>query len=200
MGSGGSWIAQQVAKQLGFKYLDREILCQAAAMLQEDEQVLSGKEERVSSLWESIIQACCACVPETGYSPAPIYQVNNNELYDTESLIIKNAAEKCNCVIVGRGAWHILRNHQRLLTVFLHASKQYRAERISKIHGSFDRQSAETIVSDSDKQRRKFIREHADVEWTDASNYMLCIDTEAIGLSRTVDIIIEMSKSLSNQD
>ncbi len=196
-GSGGAFIGQEVARHLGFKYMDREILSQASSILQEDESILSGREERITSLWDKMLHAFCVCVPETGYTPPPLYHINDNELFETESMIIRKVAKTCSSVIVGRGAFHIIGNNPRALTVFLHASKEFRANRIMNMYNLVDTETARELILNSDKQRSEFIREHTGVEWTDALNYNLCIDTEAVGFPEAAEIIIQMAKQMS---
>ena len=57
LGSGGSFIAQQLARRLNYKYMDREILREAARQLGQSEEALLGQEERISPLWEKILRA-----------------------------------------------------------------------------------------------------------------------------------------------
>jgi cytidylate kinase len=196
-GSGGAFIGQEVAKHLGFKYMDREILRQASATLQEDESILSGREERISSPWDRILRAFCVCTPETGYTFPARHHIDDNELFETESMIIRKVAENCDSVIVGRGAFHILGNNPRVLTVFLHASQEFRANRIMNMYNLVDTETARELILNSDKQRSKFIREHAGIEWTDALNFNLCIDTENVGFPEAAEIIIQMAKKMS---
>ncbi|MDD2320575.1 MAG: cytidylate kinase-like family protein [Geobacteraceae bacterium] len=196
-GSGGAFIGQEVAKHLGFKYMDREILCQAASMLHEDESILSEREERISNLWDKILQAFSVCTPETGYAPPPLRHINDEEIFETEAMVINKVATNCSSVIVGRGAFHILRNNPRVLTVFLHASQEFRANRIMNIYNIADIETALALLIQSDKQRRKFVQEHTGVEWTDACNYTLCINTEIIGFPEAAEIIMQTAKKMS---
>lgn len=190
LGSGGTHIGQEVAKHLGCRYMDREILRQVAEHLKEDEIALTDRQERISSIWEKLVRSCCVCTPETGYAPPPIKPLMDAELFAAEALIIRKIAERCSAVIVGRGAFHILSDSPGLVKVFFHAAPEFRIQRVMDIFKMADAGQAEALVADSDRQRRKFIRTTAGVEWTDATNYHLAIDTGIVGFEDACRMIL----------
>jgi len=51
MGTGGSYIGQVIATHLGLKYVDREVLHQAAKEFGCDEETVAARSERISSFW-----------------------------------------------------------------------------------------------------------------------------------------------------
>jgi hypothetical protein len=67
MGSGGTYIGYLAAKELGFKYLDREILRQAAIKLGIQPDILERYDGRSTSLIENIVQSFCFGKTETPY-------------------------------------------------------------------------------------------------------------------------------------
>ena len=54
MGSGGSYVGYLVAKDLGFKYIDREILRQAAERLGTNASALENHDERSCGLIDDL--------------------------------------------------------------------------------------------------------------------------------------------------
>ena len=71
MGSGGTYIGYLTAKELGFRYLDREILQQAANELGIEPCMLERYDGRSASLMENIVQSFCFSTPEMPNSAAP---------------------------------------------------------------------------------------------------------------------------------
>lgn len=199
MGSGGTLVGKNAADRLGFSYMNREILRQAAASLHEDENILSLREERVSSFMENLLDSLCICAPEGGYSPPPIRPIHNRELFVTETEIIRSIASRCSSVIVGRGAFHILHGNPHLITVFIHAPLPFRCKRVMEIYGIPSAGEAEEIVLDSDRQRSKFIRTIADVDCNDARNYHLSIDTSLTGFDFATDIVVGCARRMQNR-
>ena len=63
-GSGGTYIGFLAAKKLGFRYLDREILQQAAKEMGLEPQMLENFDGRSVPLLERIINSFCFGTPE----------------------------------------------------------------------------------------------------------------------------------------
>jgi cytidylate kinase len=196
IGSGGAYIGQEVAKSLGCRYLDREIVRHVADHLKEDESLLIDRQERISSFWENLVRSCSVCIPETGFIPPPVRPIMDSELFAVEALIIRKIAERYSTVIVGRGAFHILSNISGLVNVFLHATPEFRLRRVMDVFSIKDTGKAKALIEDSDRQRRKFIRAISGVEWTDARNYHLSIDTGVVGFAVACEMILCRAKTL----
>ena len=181
LGSGGSFIAQQLARRLHFKYMDREILCEAARQLGHSEVVLLGQEERSSPLWEKILRAFSPGPPEAPFHAPPVPMSLDRELFQTEAKIIRDVTDLYDAVIVGRGAVHILKGRPGLVHAFIHAGKEFRIRRVMEIYGKSDPREARSMIERSDARRVDFIRAMAGAEWADARNYHLCVDTSIAG-------------------
>jgi cytidylate kinase len=193
MGSGGTYIGYLLARELGFKYLDREILRQAAENLKIEPAMLEKYDGQPSSLLERVINSFCFGTPEmTG---APIFKkpVYDKELYAMESKIIRQIADQCGAIIVGRGGFYILKDRPETFHVFFHAPLDYRVERIIKAR-KIDKKEARDLIQESDHKRTKFIREMEGVEWTDARNFHLSLDSSAIGIPACVEILTSLIK------
>jgi len=196
LGSGGSFIGRQVAERLGIKYVDREILHQAASLLNENENGLSAREERISTFWERMMQTFCFGVPEAGYNPPPLLPIADYELFAVESKVIRKLAESCSVVIVGRAGSQILKEFPDLVSIFLHASKEFRIKRVKEIYNITETRQAEEIITDSDLQRKKFVKAMTGSDWSNAMNYHLCINTEVAGFSTATELIINLADKI----
>jgi hypothetical protein len=64
MGSGGGYVGYLAAKELGFRYVDREILLEAARKLGTDVRLLEEIDGRPSSLLKSIVRSFGMGAPE----------------------------------------------------------------------------------------------------------------------------------------
>jgi cytidylate kinase len=191
-GCGGGYIGEQLAKKLNFNYIDKEILSEAAKILGDEEEVLIHQEERVSSFWENIFRFFSVGTPEAASLPAPLHPILERNLFDTETQIIKKVGDKDNAVIVGRAGFYILRDHPNLIKIFFYASKDFRIKWIKKIYGLFDEKKISLMIKDSDYRRAKFIRNITGLEWIDARNYDLCINTGLVTADRAVEMSIKL--------
>ena len=195
MGSGGTYIGYLAAKELGFRYLDREILRRAAEEMDVEPKMLEKYDGKTASLLEKIINSFCVGTPEITGTPPFRKPVYDKDLFAMESKIIKQIADQCSAVIVGRGGFYILKDRPVTMHVFIHAPLDYRVESIMKAQ-KIDKKAALSLVQNSDRQRTKFIREMEGIDWTDARNFHLSLDSSAIGISACVEMIAKLVKNL----
>ena len=188
IGSGGTYIGYLAAKRLGFQYVDREILREAARQLEVDVGALEGLDQRSSSLVEQLIRAFTFGTPDARNAPLrkPIYE---KDLFVVESRIMNEIAQRYNAVIVGRAGFYALRNRPRVIRVFVHAPLEFRLRRLMKVQGLTDTREAQTLVEETDRRRAKFIKDMTGVDWYDTRNYHLCIDASVIDFDTGVAMI-----------
>ena len=123
-GSGGRTIGKGVAEKLN-------IPCYDSVLIQKIAQESGFTESYVSNVDETTP----AGFMESVFSPRILAPTNIDYLWEIQQKVIIELAEKESCVIVGRCADYILRERANCLTVFIHASIKYRAERIVKEYG-----------------------------------------------------------------
>ncbi len=198
-GSGGAYIGQSVAKRLGYEYIDREILRQAARYLGREEEALSGREERLTGFWESFFNAFAVGIPEAGYVPPPIRPVYDKDLFDAEAAIMNEMADRHNAVVVGRGGFHILKGRTGLANVFIHAPKEFRVKRAMDVYNIPAIEDAASLVEDMDRERGKFIRAMTGADWTDARNYHLSIDTGRVDFVSAEEMVLRLVESVKHK-
>jgi cytidylate kinase len=192
LGSGGATIGQSVAKLLSLKYADRDVLHQAALKLNLEDADVAPLEEHVDSFWEHLAPLFLFGVTG-GPMPVPLPPpISGPVVFQVETEIITNLAERENAVIVGRGAAHVLRGRPGLISVFLHAPEDVRVERLQERLEESDRGHALDIVRRSDRQRAEFNKAITGCDWKDATQYDLTINTGTVGIDRTTQLIAEL--------
>jgi len=192
LGSGGSYIADGVAKELGIPFVDREILREAAKELGQDDTVVEAYEERSSSLVERLVNVLSLGTPEHPYLPPSERPVYDRDLFVLESRIIKGIVDDHDAVIIGRGASYVLRDRPGATHVFIHAPVPFRTERLMKARSIEDQEEARAAVEESDRRRSRFFKDMVGTVWTDARNYHLCIDSSIVGVEESVRIVVEV--------
>lgn len=183
-GSGGRSIAKEVAKRMGYEYLDVEMMERIAQTSGLEPEVKENADElsRRKSLFEF------AFAGREGKADSM-----ENYLWNRQREMILDFAEKGNCVIVGRCADYILRDYENALHVFIHADMEYRAQRIVRLYGETD-QTPEKRLSDKDKMRKANYKYHTDRDWGVVQNYDLTLNSGKLGTERCVDIIVSLAK------
>lgn len=183
-GSGGHEIGEKLAKKLGIKFYDKELIKLIAKQSGLCEKVLESYDEKpTNSLLYSIVMDIYPSVMYTGPTiDQQIYQAN----YDT----IRRLADGEPCVIVGRCADYILRDHPELVSVFIHANSDFRAARIAEEYKLPDAKVRDLLVK-TDKKRASYYNFQSEKQWGAASSYNLCIESSEVGIDGAVDLIMD---------
>ncbi len=193
-GSGGHEVGEKVAHQLNVPFYDKALIALAAKQSGLSEEVFADADEKAtSSLLYSMVMGNYGGfggrVP--GINEMPI----NDKLFIIQSDIIKKAADKGPCVIIGRCADYILREHPNCLNVFIHASKEARVERIVSKKLA-EPKKAPDFINKKDKQRANYYNFYSNNRWDDLNNYDLTVDTSKFHVDRAVELIIDAAKKL----
>ena len=194
MGSGGSYLGQLVAAQLGYKYIDREVLHLAAQELGYDAKELEARAERVSSFWERFFGGLTLGPPETRYAPPPLRAVTDRQLFEKQTEVLREIAKKSDCVIVGWGGCHVLPRHRGKLNIFCHAPLSFRIKRVMEIYEVQTEEEARESIGESDEMRKRYIEEMTGKDWACAENYHLSLDTSLLTFEESAQLIIEFLK------
>ena len=183
-GSGGHEIGEKLAKKLGIKFYDKELIKLIAKQSGLCEKVLESYDKKpTNSLLYSIVMDIYPSVMYTGPTiDQQIYQAN----YDT----IRRLADGEPCVIVGRCADYILRDHPELVSVFVHANSDFRAARIAEEYKLPDAKVRDLLVK-TDKKRANYYNFQSEKQWGAASSYNLCIESSEVGIDGAVDLIMD---------
>jgi len=193
-GSGGSELAQRVAGELGWPYLDRELLRQAAEEMGVDEAELIEQDEHVTGFWQRLLETFILSSPEEVYMPPPLRTARDEQLMEVMQRIMCRLARENHCVVVGRGSFHCLQGHARLLNIFVHAPRNARCQRVATIYGLRDPEAA---VDLADRDREHYIHWATGRQWLDPCNYHLSIDTACIGLEHAQRWIVEQARRMA---
>ena len=189
-GSGGRKMGRLLAKELGYEYYDREILRIAS-----DESGISEELFRQADEKQHIPLFRIAREVYTGEVIPPDSDdfISNENLFRYQAKIIRDLAKEESCVIIGRCADYVLKDYPNVLSVFIHAPKEYCLEGAAKKH-SMSPKELERFINKTDKHRAEYYKYHTGREWTDARNYDLCLDSSKLGYERCVDEIISYMK------
>jgi CMP/dCMP kinase len=188
LGSGGAYVGQELAKRLNILYADREIIHEAAKQLSVLDKDIKPFDEKTLSFWQFFLQN--SGTVSSVYIPPKIIVPIDRELFETESEIIKHIAKEHSAVIVGRCGFHILREYQDHIRIFLYGDIAFRNERIQKLY-KVSKETAGKMIAKSDKERELYCKTFTGKEWTDARNYDLSMNTSKMDIDKTIKLIID---------
>ena len=181
-GSGGRTIGKVTAERLGIPCYDQELIVKLAEESGfTKDYVKEHSEYTERSGWLS-----------NAFLNRPMNGVSSQDyLWIVQQRIILDLAEKESCVIVGRCADYLLRDTADCLKVFIHADPAKRAERIVKVYGETEH-TPEKRLLDKDKRRAAYYQFYTDLQWGQARNYHVALDSGALGMDRCAGIIAEL--------
>lgn len=192
-GSGGSYIGQQLAKKLNIYFADREILRKAAERFSVLEEELVSRDEKTVSLWRSFLEISTYGLGPDGYIPPQKVLPTSQEVFDTESEIIREIVREHSAVIIGRCGFHILRNHSNAIKILLHADIPYRSKRIQELQNISEFEALE-LIDKIDEERARYIKTFTGEDWTNARLFDLSIDTGQLGPDSSIQLILNYVK------
>jgi cytidylate kinase len=193
VGSGGAYLGKRLASRLNVLYVDREIVRQAAKELKMPVKSLEARDEKLTPFWQSLLESYVDITP-TPYVPPPLHLPPDRKLYRTESDIITRIAQRRSAVIVGRGAYYVLRQHPRRLSILLHADIAFRQKRVQEL-SHVSAEEALKLIESVDKERERYLHALTGQTCMDARHYHLSLDTSLVGLEAAEEIILAVFRA-----
>lgn len=182
-GSGGHDIGEMLAKNLGLAFYDNEIIQMAAGSTGYTPQFIKEREENMTNslLYDLVSQM---------YIYSDVHDAPRDEIFESESKVIRNLADKGNCVILGRCADYVLRDRPNCLKVYLHAPEAYRIRRVMERENLSETDALQKIRR-MDRRRSDNYHYYTRRIWGHSENYDLTLDT-SIGEEAVQKIIRDM--------
>ena len=186
-GSGGRGVAKILSQAYGIPLYDKELI---------------NRVSRETGICGEVFATCDECTnnyPNSsllgGWSLSSLFSTTNSELLSGDSLFamqsqtIKHIASEGSCVIVGRIADYVLRQHHPLVSVFISAQWDDRVNRVMQ-YENIARQQAEQLIKKADKLRSSYYQFYSDKQWGHASSYQLCIDSSYVGIEGAAQLVM----------
>ena len=150
--SNGRPIAQAMSRELGIEFYDRDIVEATAARLGLSVREISDSEDTHStSFFRSLYPLGTGALSV------------QDELFQTQSNIIRDLAKKESCIIVGRCADAVLRDRADTLNIRVYAPYEYRL-RVCLNQLGMDERTARKMIDRIDKSREQYHREYGGCE------------------------------------
>ncbi|MFA9377191.1 MAG: AAA family ATPase [Lachnotalea sp.] len=187
-GSAGRDIGQLVAKELGIKCYDKELLKKAAKESGLCEELFENHDEKPSN---SFLYSLVMDTYSLGYSSSAFVDMPlNHKIFLAQFDTIKKIADQESCVIVGRCADYALSDNKNCLSVFVHAKLEQRVRRIAGKYNLTDAK-AKDLIHKTDKSRASYYNYYSSKKWGDTSSYQLSLDSSEVGIEGAAKIIRE---------
>ena len=186
-GSGGRFVAQLVAEKLGLHYYDKDLINITSSKSGYSAKYIENNEQKLhGNLLSSF---------NTQYYDN---LSNDDNLYIEESKAIQEVAEKGNCVIVGRCATYVLKDHKDTMKIFLFSDDENKVKRAVEYYG-LEKENALKEINKINKNREKHYNYYTGKNWRDFANYDYAFNVDKLGVEKTAEMIIEIVSKAENK-
>ena len=180
----GRMIAQQLARELGVDFYDRDIVEETASRMGLPVSVISNTEENSKSIYF-----------KQQYPLGIGLASMRDEIFLIQKNIIRDLAQKESCIIVGRCADSILMDMENRLNVYIYAPMDARLRNAVEL-AKLDEKTAKKMIREIDRSRELYHRRYCP-EYVDAStNKDIMIDSSRFGAEGTVKILAGLVREM----
>lgn len=184
-GSGGRLIAKQLSEEMGITFYDKQLISDVAKKTGFSEHFIRNAEHQRptnSFLYDLYTSVQTPSVPD--------------QVFIAQAKVIKEAAARESCVIVGRCADYILRDQPHCLKVFINAPLDQRIRRAREEYG-VQENNLESYVIRQDKARASYYNYFATGRWGQSREYDLCVNS-CIGIDACVAVIRAAAQAIAD--
>jgi hypothetical protein len=186
-GSRGGEFAHDLAKHLGWRLLDSELVAGAARMAGVDPKLAAELDERLDPWYYRYGKAFWH---DPVYAQAPS---SEEHVLDSERMLelirkeILDAAHHGNCVLVGRGAACALAGKPGCFHIFVYATASAKKDWFARAF-PHEAQEAEQKLAAFDRRRAAVIRKFYQQEWCSRGLYHMLLNS-CIGTTAMIDAV-----------
>ena len=187
-GTGGHEIGAELARRLGVKLLDKQILNEVASRMNAVEDAVEKIEAR-NPLWrDDFTNFYRTYMAKAEYNGQEQDQTSHT-LFRAQADAIRRIAAEESCVIIGRCGFDIFANHPNALKIFIHSSLDCRKRRIA-VKYDISEQDAAAMIVDNDYSRELYTKTFTGRDWKDATNYDISLDVRKFGVNGAVAFLM----------
>lgn len=193
-GSGGREIGEKVAKILGLPLYDRELIADAAAKGNLNEEIIKKADESsANSLLYTLAMGSnvLGTTMHFGYK-MPL----NDKLFILQSEAIKEYANEGSCVVIGRCADYVLRDEPNLLRIFIYGDIDHREARVLERHPELKSSQVIDVINKTDKRRSSYYNFYTGNKWGKYDNYDMAINSSTLGIDNAAELIADVAKRM----
>lgn len=173
-GSRGKELAGMLAKELNIPFYDEDMIKLAARKMNVDESMIEKLEDAPRK------ELVHAMTSGTMFAAKEYEASNTDKMFNVQSKIIKDLANKSTCIIVGRCANYVLEKANIPTTdIFVVANVEDRIKRIVE-RDKTTYEKAKSYVHKTEKCREAYFNYYTSYEWGNPQYYDICVNTSSL--------------------
>ena len=194
-GSGGREIGQKLADHYGINCYDRDLVAHVAKDSGFCKEIIQREDERPTS---SFLYNLVMDTYSFGHGAAAAFtdMPLSQKVFLAQFETIKSLAEEGPCIFIGRCADEALSERNDVISVFIHASEEFRAGRVRNYPEYKDQEQSGKKITDFmariDRQRQSYYNYYASGKWGRADTYDMSIDSSLLGIDGTVKLLTQL--------
>ncbi|CCX61903.1 putative uncharacterized protein [Bacteroides sp. CAG:598] len=189
-GSGGHLLGERLAKELGIKLYDREFIRMAAQRSGIDEQYIAKNEQSIPSFWLKCI------LSKNSEQPVEASLSADDILFVAESRIVQELAAQEPCIIIGRCADFVLKDHPKVVKVFCYSDLKSAVNRCVNDYG-IPQEQAEAEIRRINRNRIHHYEYYTGWKWGEPHHYHLMLNTGNISLETACKLVKEVYQNIA---
>lgn len=198
LGSGGRTIGEKLAQRLNVPFFDKVIvqgLKEKYELTTEEIERLKGQKHN----WWADFKRSLKIMPSyaapqiiSSKDAIPDFLITD-DIFQTETEILKGIADDESCVIAGRSGFFVFRDHPNHLSILIQASLEYRISRLVEKRG-ISREEAQSIIKEVDTGRENYVKKYTGTSRYDTRNYDIVLNADEHTEEEIVELILQYIK------
>ena len=186
LGSGGRTVGRKLAEKLGVEYFDKAVinaLQERYNLSVEQIEHLKGQE---TGWWAELKRKMTFSESEYELNQT---NIETEDVFRAETQVLKALAKENSCVIAGRTACYVFREHPNHLSIFIQASMPCRMSRVAR-EQNMSKEEARMVIEKVDKMRENYVQEFTGTSRYDTRNYQIVLSMDELTEDAAVNIIM----------
>ncbi len=201
LGSGGRTVGRKLAEKLGVEYYDKALIQALQEKYQLTAEQIEQLKGREQGWWADLKRTLTGPTNEDTFFVTKMGSeqeiLETEEVFRTETEILKTIAKAESCVIAGRSGFYVFRDHPNHLSILIQASMLSRVARVAQKQ-NMSREEARMTIEKIDRMRENYVNKYARTSRYDTRNYDLVLNMDEIKEDDAVNIILNYIRSMEH--
>lgn len=201
LGSGGRTVGRKLAEKLGVEYYDKALIQALQEKYQLTAEQIEQLKGREQGWWADLKRTLTGPTNKDTFFVTKMGSeqeiLETEEVFRTETEILKTIAKAESCVIAGRSGFYVFRDHPNHLNILIQASMLSRVARVAQKQ-NMSREEARMTIEKIDRMRENYVNKYARTSRYDTRNYDLVLNMDEIKEDDAVNIILNYIRSMEH--
>jgi len=190
-GSGGKQVGLALSRDLGIPCYESQILALASEYSGINQNKFVKVDEKLPLPLSFLPKLKGAPNTDHLMTPQDKKFVSAKNLFNIQTKIIRELAEKESCIIIGKCANFILRDLKNVISVYIEAPRAYCLANVMEKMDATE-EEANRLITETDKYRAAYFKYYTRGRvWTDPVLYDMTLNSERVGIEKCVKLIKE---------